>query len=152
MFLWTPATGSIGFGMTVYSMVGFTMLLANCGAQLLAVPVLDQSVLLLDGLPSKAMSPICPCYLTHSWDSGWQTPGRVPHAGGVWACTPCLWGPLLLRDPLQIGLGPRGPSYRVWPRGGSAGVLVVERLCTDRRRLTHSAPLFTPTRRASRWQ
>ena len=82
MFLWTPATGSIGFGMTLYSMVGFTMLIANCGAQLLAVPVLDQSVLLLDGLPSKAMSPICPCYLTHSWDSGWQTPGRVPHADG----------------------------------------------------------------------
>ena len=150
MFLWTPATGSIGFGMTLYSMVGFTMLIANCGAQLLAVPVLDQSVLLLDGLPSKAMSPICPCYLTHSWDSGWQTPGRVPHAGGP-ACR-ASGAHCCCEIPCSLVFVPAKARIHVWPRGGTAGVLVVERLCTGRRRLTHSAPLFTPTRRASRWQ
>ena len=35
------------------------------------------------------------------------------------------------------------PSYRVLPRGGTVRVLMEERLCTDRRRLTHSAPFFT---------
>ena len=57
LLLRTPAAGSIGFGITLFFMVGFTM---DCGAQLLAVPVLVQSVLLLGGLPSKAMSPSCP--------------------------------------------------------------------------------------------
>ena len=136
--------------MTLYSMVGCTMLIANCGAQVLTVPVLDQSVLLLDGLPSKAMSPICPCYLTHSWSNGWQTPGRVPraggparHASGAHCCS---------EIPHRLAWDLTEPSYRVWPLGGSAGVLVAERLCIGRRRLTHSAPLFTPTKRASWWQ
>ena len=37
------------------------------------------------------------------------------------------------------------PSYRVRPRGGTVGVLVVERLCTGRRRLARSAPLSPKT-------
>ena len=50
--------------MTLFFMVGFTMrILEDCGAQLLAVLVLDWSDLLLDGLPAKAMGPICPYYL-----------------------------------------------------------------------------------------
>ena len=78
---------------------------------------------------------------THSWS---RVDGRQGVSTWWWAYTPRLWGPLLLRDPLQFSLGPQRPSYRVWPRGGTAGVLMVERLCTSRRRLTHSAPLFTP--------
>ena len=40
LLLRTPAAGSIGFGITLFFMVGFTMLIKYCGAQLLAVPVL----------------------------------------------------------------------------------------------------------------
>lgn len=63
--------------MTLFSTVGFTMLITDCGAQLLAVPVLVQIVFLLDGLPSKAMCPILHMLFTHSWGSGWPPPGRV---------------------------------------------------------------------------
>ena len=57
--------------MTLFSMVGFTMLVKYCGSQRLAVLVFDQSVLLLGGLPAMAMSPASPVLFTHSWDSGW---------------------------------------------------------------------------------
>ncbi len=30
-----------------------------------------------------------------------------------WACMPRLWGPLLLRDPVQLSLEPQGTSYHV---------------------------------------
>ena len=63
--------------MTLLSMVGFTMLIADCGAQLLAVPVLVQSVLLLGGLPTMAMSPTCPCYLPIAGAVVGKVPGRV---------------------------------------------------------------------------
>ncbi len=54
---------------------------------------------------------------THSW-------GYLPIAGTVvdghqgvsthqWACMPRLWGPLLLRDPVQLSLVPQGTSYHV---------------------------------------
>ncbi|KAI9521126.1 hypothetical protein NQZ68_010830 [Dissostichus eleginoides] len=105
MFLRTPAAGSIGFGMTLFFMVGFTMLIEDWGAQLLSVLVLVQSVLILDGLPSMAMSPICPCYLPIAGTVVGRRQGVSTHR---WACAPCLWGPLLLRDPLQFSLGPHG--------------------------------------------
>ena len=85
--------------MTVHSMVGFTMLIAVCGAQLLADPVLVQSVLLLDGLPSKAMSPIYPCYLPIT---GTMVDGRQGVSTRRRACAPRLWGPLLLPDPCSL--------------------------------------------------
>lgn len=52
MFLQTPASGSIGFGMTVFSMAGFAKLIKDCGVQILAVLFLVQSVL-LDGFYPK---------------------------------------------------------------------------------------------------
>ncbi|KAI4817583.1 hypothetical protein KUCAC02_010968 [Chaenocephalus aceratus] len=138
MFLRTPAAGSIGFGMTLFFMVGFTMLIKDWGAQLLSVLVLVQSVLLLDGLPSMAMSPICPCYLPIAGTVVGRRQGMSTHR---WALP---LGPTVAREiPYSLAWDLTVPSYRVWPRGGTAGVLAVERLCTGRRRLTHSAPLFT---------
>ena len=63
--------------MTLFSMVGFTMLFRDCGAQLLAVLVLVQSVLLLGGLPTMAMSPTCPCYLPIAGTVVGKVPGHV---------------------------------------------------------------------------
>ena len=45
--------------MTSFSMVGFTMLIADV-VRNSSIPVLVQSDLLLDGLPSQVKSPICP--------------------------------------------------------------------------------------------
>ena len=46
--------------MTLFSMVGFTMLVKDCGSQLLAVLVFDQSVLLLGELPATAIESLLP--------------------------------------------------------------------------------------------
>lgn len=63
MFLWMPTAGNIRFGMTLFSRVGFTMLIKDCGAQVLTVLFLVQRVLLLDVMPSEDMGPIWSCYL-----------------------------------------------------------------------------------------
>ena len=92
--------------MTVYSMVGFTMLVKDCGAQLLAVLVLVQSVLLLGGLPTKAMSPTCPCYLPIAGTVVGKVPGRVHAPVG------------LHTSPLGPTVAPRSPTVQpdVWCR------------------------------------
>ena len=69
--------------MTLFFMVGFTMLVKDCGAQLLAVLVFVQSVLLLGGLPAMAMSPTCPCYLPIAGTVVGKVPGRVHTPAGL---------------------------------------------------------------------
>ena len=90
--------------MTLYSMVDFTMLVKDCGAQLLAVLVLHQSDLLLGGLPTMAMSPTCPpsppCYLPIAGTVVGKAPGRVHTPVG------------LRTSPMGPTAAPRSPA--VW--------------------------------------
>lgn len=69
--------------MTLFSMVGFTMLIKDCGAQLLTLPVLVRSVILLGGLPTMAMSPTCPFYLPIAGTVVGKVPGRVRAPAGL---------------------------------------------------------------------
>ncbi|KAK0136529.1 A.superbus venom factor 1 [Merluccius polli] len=63
---------------------------------------------------------------------------------GWWACTPHLWGPLLLRDPLQFSLGLQGTQLPCVAMRRHCRSLGGGEAMYWRRRLTHSAPLFTP--------
>ena len=77
--------------MTLFFMVGFTMLIKDWGAQLLSVLVLVQSVLLLDGLPSMAMSPICPCYLPIAGEQLRERCLAQGHLGSTWSFRDLNW-------------------------------------------------------------
>ena len=69
-----------------------------------------------------------------------KVPGRVHTLVGL--CTIPLGLPAAPRSSIGLAWGRETPSYRVWPRGGTIEVLMMERLCTGRGRLTHSASLF----------
>lgn len=87
MLLQTPTAGSIRFGMTLFSIVGFTMVVRDCGAQLLTVLVLVQSVPLLGGLPTMAMSPTRPCYLSIAGTVVGEALGHVHTPAGLHTST-----------------------------------------------------------------
>lgn len=101
MLLQTPSAGSIRFGMTLFSIVGFTMLVRDCGGQLLTVLVLVESVPLLGGLPTTAMSPTRPCYLSIAGTVVGEALGHVHTPAGLHTST---LGPTAAPDPLQFGL------------------------------------------------
>lgn len=138
MLLQTPAAGSIRFGMTLFSILGFTMLVRDCGAQLLTVLVLVQSVPLLGGLPTMAMSPTRLCYLSIAGTVVGEALGHVHTPAGLHTST---------LGPTAAPQGQHGwlivslayclqGHVSVLLRGGTAGVLAVDRLCTGRRGLT----------------
>lgn len=85
-------------------------LIKDCGAQLLTFLVLVQSALLLDRLPSMAMSTIHPYYLSIAGTVVDKCQDVSTHQ---WACAPSLWGLLLLQDPKQFSLGP----HHLWVSG-----------------------------------
>lgn len=76
----------------------------------------------------------CPPRLTHKAVGQWLANARTcPHCGPVHH-TP---GDHCSSEiPCHVRLRSQGLSYRAWPHGRLTGVLVMERLCTGRRRLT----------------
>ena len=103
--------------MTSYSMVGFTMLIKDCGSQLLAVLVLFRSVLLLGGLPAMAMSPTCPCYLPIAGAVVGKVPGRVHTPVG------------LHTSPLGPTAAPRSPTVQFSVRRDKYPCVATRRHC-----------------------
>ena len=97
------------------------------------------------GFCSECPSPRWVAY--HGYEP--HLPMLFPHRLGQWlrgarAC-PHTGGPARLLSgahccseiPYSLAWDREVPSYRVWPRGGTVGVLVVERLCTYRQEETY---------------
>ena len=67
--------------------------------------------------PSSACSTVGDFTIHPSWGYLPITGTAVDRQQGIsthrWASMPRLWGPLLVRDPVQLSLGPQGTSYHV---------------------------------------